>query len=61
MNQPKDNLEIELWAHDLRRRWWRAAFAPFGELLSTAAHDLLRRLQATGLKIKTAMQGPINW
>jgi len=60
MNQPKDNLEIELWARGLRRRWWRTAFAPFGELLNAGAHDLLQRLRETRLRIGAAMQAPIK-
>jgi hypothetical protein len=51
MTEPKDNLEIEFWARGLRRRWWRSAFAPLRDLLSTGAHDLLHRLHAGGDRI----------
>ena len=60
MSQPKDNLEIELWARGLRRRWWRTAFAPLGDLLSVGAHDLLHRLQARRDRIWLARDRPVN-
>jgi hypothetical protein len=44
MNQPRDNLDFELWARGLRRRWWQTAFAPVGNLLRAGAHGLLHRL-----------------
>jgi hypothetical protein len=61
MNQSRNNLEFELWARGLRRRWWRTEFAPLGDFLSTGAHELLHRLQAMRLRISAAMQAPIKW
>jgi hypothetical protein len=60
MTRPTEDWEVDLWARSLRRRWWRAALAPFRDMLSTAAKVLLHRLQARRDRIWLATHRPIR-